>query len=306
MDRQAPVVESTSLEELTRVASGRSAKAEAATGTSSYVTVIDAEKLRTRIELRELWRARELALSFAWRDVKVRYKQSMIGIAWAILTPLLTMVIFTFIFGKFAKFPSQGLPYQVFVYLGLLPWAFFSGMLTQIGSCVMTNRALIQKVYFPRLILPISGFLVPAVDFLCSLAVLFGLMLWFGVGIRTTAPFALLFLLLLAVTALGVGSVLATINARFRDVPYAIPFLVQIWLYMSPVIYPVVALPHKWQVVFAFNPVVAAVGGFRWALAGTAVPSNLDLGAGTGVALLLLLIGFRVFHSGEARFADTV
>jgi lipopolysaccharide transport system permease protein len=306
VDQQTRLPESVSLEELTRAASKPGTPAPAAPRGRADVVVIEASKLRSGVELRELWRARELALTLAWRDLKIRYKQSLIGIAWAILQPLLTMVIFTFIFGRYAKFPSQNLPYQVFVYLGLLPWTFFSSALSQIGSCLMTNRVLLTRVYFPRLILPLSGFLVPAADFLCSLAVLFGIMLWFGVHVRATAPLALLFLLLLAVTALGVGSVLATINARYRDVPYAIPFLIQVWLYSSPVIYPTASLPHKWQVLLAFNPVVAAIGGFRWALAGTAAPSTFSLLAGIGTALVLLWFGFRVFRSGEARFVDTV
>jgi lipopolysaccharide transport system permease protein len=305
-----PVSGETSLRETTDQATSRRAKRRRAIDRrpagDSRLVVIDAEMPRTRVELRELWHARELALSFAWRDVKVRYKQSAIGIAWAILQPLLTMVIFTFIFGRFAKFPSQGLPYQVFVYLGLLPWTFFSGALSQISSCVMSNRMLIQKVYFPRLILPLSGILVPAVDFACSILILFGIMLWFGVGIQPTAPLALLFLLMIALTAIGVGSVLATINARFRDVPYAVPFIIQIWLYASPVIYPATALPFRWQLLLSFNPVVAAVGGFRWAVAGTALPSPMQLGIGLGMTCVFLVFGFVVFRRGDVRFADVL
>lgn len=270
------------------------------------VTIIDAESPRAKVELRDLWRARETALIFAWRDVKVRYKQSLIGIAWAILQPLLTMVIFTVIFGKFAKFPRQGLPYEVFVYLGLVPWALFSGALLQIGSSVQMNRGLLQKVYFPRLILPISGVLVPTVDFLFSFVVLLAIMVGFGVQIQLTILLVPLFLLLLAVTALGVGAVLATINARYRDVPYAIPFIVQTWLYVSPVIYPSGGLPEKWQVLVALNPATAAITGFRWAVAGTPFPSTLELTLGVSMALVLLVVGLRVFRSGEARFADTV
>jgi lipopolysaccharide transport system permease protein len=270
------------------------------------VTIIESSVPRTRVELRELWRARDLALAFAWRDVKVRYKQSLIGIGWAILQPLMTMVVFTLIFGKFAKFPSQGLDYPVFVYLGLLPWTFFAASLTQISSSVMTNRALVQKVYFPRLMLPISGVLVPAVDFLFSFLVLCGLMAWYHTHIALTVFVAPLFLLLLVVTALGVGAVFATINARYRDVPYAIPFIIQTWLYVSPVIYPINSLPHKWQIVGAFNPVVAAVTGFRWAIAGTAPPSTFTLLVGVAMACLLLYVGFRIYRSWESRFADTI
>ncbi|HZO50954.1 MAG TPA: ABC transporter permease [Gaiellaceae bacterium] len=273
---------------------------------AARVTVIEAAAPRTRVELAELWRARELAFAFAWRDVKVRYKQSFVGIGWAILQPLLTMVVFTIIFGKFAKLPSEGKPYQPFVYAGLLPWTFFSTALSQISTSVMSNRALVQKVYFPRLILPISGLLVPGVDFLCSVAVLIGIMAWYHTGVSATVLLAPVFLLLLAITALGVGSVLATINARYRDVPYAIPFLVQIWLYLSPVIYAANALPAKWHAIVSFNPAVAGITGFRWAVLGTHFPSTFELAAGLPVAVGLLILGFRVYRSWESRFVDTL
>jgi lipopolysaccharide transport system permease protein len=270
------------------------------------LTVIEPTTRGPAVELRELWRARETAFTFAWRDVKVRYKQSLIGIAWAILQPLLTMVVFTIIFGKFAKFPSQGLPYQVFVYTGLLPWTFFSSTLSQTAGSVLANRALVQKVYFPRLILPLSAVLVPAIDFLFSLAVLAGIMAWYHVGLSLTVLLAPVFLLLLALSAVGVGAVLATINVRYRDVPYAIPFLIQTWLYVSPVIYGFGSLPHKWQVILSVNPVVAGITGFRWALTGTPAPSTLELALGLPSAALMVVGGLAVFRRFETRFADTM
>jgi lipopolysaccharide transport system permease protein len=271
-----------------------------------HVTVIEADAPRARLELRELWRAREMALTFAWRDVKVRYKQSLIGITWAIIQPLLTMVVFTIVFGKFAKFPNQGLPYQVFAYLGLLPWAFFSTGLSQISSSVLSNRQLVQKVYFPRLILPISGLLVPAVDFLFSCLVLAGIMAWFGVGISSHIILAPLFLLLLAATALGVGSVFAAVNVRYRDVPYVVPFIINIWLWLSPVAYPTAALPHKYQLLSSINPVAPAITGFRWAVGGTPPPTTLQMLIGIGTAAVLLSVGFSVYRRWELRFADTL
>ncbi len=270
------------------------------------LTVIEATGPRARLELRELWQARETALVFAWRDVKVRYKQSLIGIAWAVLQPLLTMVVFTIIFGKFAKFPSQGQHYQVFAYTGLLPWTFFSTALTQISASVLSNRQLVQKVYFPRLVLPISGVLVPAVDFAFSALVLVGIVFWYHVHVELTVLLAPCFLLLLVLTAFGVGSVLATLNVRYRDIPYVVPFMVQIWLYLSPVIYPSNALPHKWQVLISLNPVVAAITGFRWALLGTPAPTTIELTLGLASALVLVLFGFRVYRRAESRFADTI
>ena len=245
-----------------------------------HLTVIEAETPRLKLELRELWRARDLAFTFAWRDVKVRYKQSLIGITWAILQPLATMVVFTLIFGKFAKFPSQGQHYQVFVYSGLLPWTLFATALTQISGSVLQNRQLVQKVYFPRLILPISGVLVPAIDFFFSSVVLAGIMVWYQIGVSWHVLLVPVFLLILVFTALGVGSFFATVNVRYRDVPYVIPFLTQIWLYLSPVIYPSNAIPEKWQVLFSLNPMVAAITGFRWALLGTPAPTTMEVTLG--------------------------
>jgi lipopolysaccharide transport system permease protein len=273
---------------------------------ATHVTVIESSLPSTGGELRELWRARETALMFAWRDVKVRYKQSLIGIAWAILQPLLSMVVFTIIFGKFAKFPSQGQHYQVFVYTGLLPWIFFSTALTQISNSVLTNRQLVQKVYFPRLILPLSGVLVPAVDFVFANLVLIGLMVWYHIGVGWHVLLAPAFLAILVVTALGVGAMFATVTVRYRDVPYVIPFVVQIWLYLSPVLYASGALPHRWQLVISFNPIVVAITGFRWSVLGTPGPSNLELGAGLPTAMALLLLGFWIYRRWESRFADTI
>jgi lipopolysaccharide transport system permease protein len=273
---------------------------------ADHVIVIESDAPRARLEFGELWRARDMALTFAWRDVKVRYKQSLIGITWAVIQPFLTMVVFTIVFGKFAKFPNQGLPYQVFAYLGLLPWAFFSTALSQISSSVLTNRQLVQKVYFPRLILPISGLLVPAVDFLFSCMVLAGIMAWFHVGTTMNIVLAPLLLLLLAVTALGVGSVFAAINVRYRDVPYVIPFIISIWMWLSPVAYPTAALPHKYQVLSSLNPVAPAITGFRWAVGGTPPPTTLQVLIGIASASVLLTFGFGVYRRWELRFADTI
>lgn len=271
------------------------------------VTRIEAEAPRARLEFRELWRARDLALTFAWRDVKVRYKQSLVGIAWAILQPLMTMIVFTVIFGKFANFPSEGTQYQVFVYAGLLPWMFFSTGLTQIASSVVLNRQLVQKIYFPRLILPLSGVLVPAIDFLFALTIMFGIAAWYHTAIQwTTIALAPFFLLLLALAAVGVGAFFATINVRYRDVPYAMPFLIQIWLYLSPVIYGFTALPHKWKVLFAFNPVVLGITGFRWALLGTPQPSQLQVVCGLATTCVFVFGGLWVYRKWESSFADVI
>ena len=213
-------------------------------------------------DFRELWRARDLALILAWRDVKVRYKQSLIGIAWAVLQPLLTMVVFTLIFGKFAQLPSQGLPYPVFSMLNLVPWTFLAAVFTLTAGCVLTNRMLVQKVHFPLLILPLACVLVPLVDFAFSFVVALGITEWYGVSIHPTIVWAPAFLLMLAMTAIGLGSFLAVINVRYRDVPYVVPFLVQLWLFASGVIYAAGAIPEKYIAVASLNPAVGASPAF--------------------------------------------
>jgi lipopolysaccharide transport system permease protein len=274
---------------------------------SNYpVTTIEPAERRLMPEVRELWRHRHLAFLFAWRDIKVRYKQSLIGIAWAVLQPFMTMVVFTLIFGKFASFPDQGLPYPVFVYAGLLPWTFFASSFGQTAGSVLANRVLVQKVYFPRLVLPLSAVLVPLADLFFSSIVLFGVMAWFDVTIQPTVVLAPIFLALIAMTAVGVGSALAVVNVRYRDVPYTIPFIIQLWLYASPVIYPTAELPEKYQIISAFNPLVAGVTGFRWALTGTPPPDTIVLVIGVVMATVMFLGGLLIFRRGETKFADVM
>jgi lipopolysaccharide transport system permease protein len=257
-------------------------------------------------DFRELWRARDLALILAWRDVKVRYKQSLIGIAWAVLQPLLTMVVFTLIFGKFAELPSAGLPYPVFSMLNLVPWTFMAGVFTLASGCVLANRMLVQKVHFPLLILPIACILVPLVDFAFSFAVGLGITWWYDVAIQETIVYAPLFLLMLAMTAIGLGSFLAVINVRYRDVPYAVPFIVQLWLFASGVIYAADALPEKYIAVASLNPAVGAITGFRWAVAGTPPPSTTMLALGVLMTVIFFFGGLWFYRRAEPKFADTL
>jgi lipopolysaccharide transport system permease protein len=257
-------------------------------------------------DFRELWRARDLAMILAWRDVKVRYKQSLIGVAWAVLQPLLTMVVFTLVFGKFAQLPSQGLPYPVFSMLNLVPWTFLAAMFTATSGCVLTNRMLVQKVHFPLLILPLASVLVPLIDFAFSFTVALGITAWYGVAIQPTIVLVPVFLLMLAITAIGLGSFLAVINVRYRDVPYVVPFLVQLWLFASGVIYAAAALPEKYAAIVSLNPAVGAITGFRWAVAGTPPPSATMLVLGWGMAILLFVAGLWFYRRAEPRFADTL
>jgi lipopolysaccharide transport system permease protein len=270
------------------------------------LTVIRPAPRWPRLDVRELFHYRELLLRFVWRDVKVRYKQTFIGIAWAILQPFLTMVVFTLVFGKFANFPAQGQQYPVFVYSGLLLWSYFSSALTGTSTSLVANVPLVTKVYFPRVLLPASAALVPLVDFVMASTVLVGLMAYYDTPFGDKAYLAPLFILIAIVTVLGTGLFLSALNVRYRDVPYVIPFIVQTWLYVSSVIYPIAALPLKWQWVLAFNPMNAAITGFRWALIGTPPPDTGQFLVSLGSAALIFMIGLAFFRRSEPKFADTI
>jgi lipopolysaccharide transport system permease protein len=270
------------------------------------ITVIRPPSGLPRLDVLELWRFRELAFRIVWRDVKVRYKQTSIGVAWALLQPFLTMVVFTLIFGRFAGFPSQGLPYPVFLFGALLPWTYFAQALQGSSTSLVANVALVTKVYFPRTLLPLSAVTVPLVDFMLASSVLAGLLVWYGVAPAGTLPLAPLFLGLAFVTALGVGLFLSALNVRFRDVPYAIPFLIQTWLYLSPVIYPIPALPELWQWLLSLNPMTSAITGFRWAVLGTPPPEPGQFAVGVVSTLVIFLAGLAFFRRTEATFADTI
>jgi lipopolysaccharide transport system permease protein len=279
---------------------------EAAERRETTVTVIRPPRGLPRLDVLELWRFRELAFRILWRDIKVRYKQTSIGVAWALLQPFLTMVVFTLIFGRFAGFPSQGFAYPVFLYSALLPWTYFASAVQSSSGSLVSNVGLVTKVYFPRTLLPLAAVAVPLVDFLLASSVLAGLMVWYGIVPAPTLPLAPVFLGLAIVTAFGVGLFFSALNVRFRDVPYAIPFVVQTWLYLSAVIYPIQALPEVWQWLLAFNPVASAVTGFRWAVLGTPAPDPGQFAVGVVSALVIFLAGLAFFRRTEATFADTI
>jgi homopolymeric O-antigen transport system permease protein len=261
---------------------------------------------RLRLGFKELWEYRELLYFLVWRDVKVRYKQTAIGAAWAIVQPLLTMIIFTFVFGKFANMPSDGLPYPVFSFAALLPWTYFARALNQSVMSVVGSANLIKKVYFPRLLLPISATLSGLIDFGISFIFLLGMMVWYGI-VPHWGVLALPFFLILALlTALSVSLWLSAINVRYRDVGQAIPFLIQIWLFASPVAYPVSVVPEKWRLLFSLNPMTGAIEGFRWALLGTETPDTLAIVFSVVVVLALLVGGIIFFKRMEQTFADVV
>jgi len=236
----------------------------------------------------------------------VRYKQTVIGTGWAIFQPLMTMVIFTIVFGNLAKIPSDGLPYPIFAYTALLPWNFFAQALSRSGNSLVGSANLITKVYFPRLIIPIAAAVAPIVDFAIAFIILVGMMIWFGIA-PTWGMLALpLFLLLTLITALSVGLWLSALNVRYRDVGYIIPFLTQFWMYASPVVYPVSLVPEKWRLLYSLNPIVGVIEGFRWALLDTGSPDFRVMAASGVVVMALLLGGIVYFRQMEQTFADVV
>lgn len=256
--------------------------------------------------LRELWQNRELLYFLTWRDVKVRYKQTALGAAWAILQPVFTMLIFTVVFGRLAKLDSDNVPYPVFAFTALVPWTFFANAITQAAASLTQNERMITKVYFPRLVLPISAVLGALVDFLLAFVVLVVMMGFYGI-VPTAWVLALpLFLLLATTTAFAVGFFLAAVNVRYRDVRYVIPFLVQAWLFITPVAYSISLVPREWRFLYGLNPMVGAIEGFRWALIGKAEAPGLALTASVLAALVLLGGGLLTFRRMEDTFSDEV
>lgn len=270
------------------------------------VTVIRPPRGWMPINLRELWAYRELLYFFTWRDIKIRYKQTLLGFAWAILQPLLMMIVFTLFFGTLAKVPSENIPYPLFNYAALLPWTLFAEGITRSSNILVQDANLVQKVYFPRLLLPMSSILSPVVDFAIALVVLFGLMLYFTYPPSITMLWLPLFLLLELILALGVGLWLSAINVEYRDVRYVVPFLVQLWLFASPVVYATTFVPERFRVAYGLiNPMVGIIDGFRWAILGTERPSYLLI-ASAAIIVAILISGAFYFRRREKAFADVV
>jgi lipopolysaccharide transport system permease protein len=269
--------------------------------------VIRAAPRWPHLDFAELWHYRELLFTFVWRDVKVRYKQSFLGIAWALIVPVFTALVYVIIFGKFAKFPNAEIPYPILVFSGLLPMQLFTSGVTQSSTSLVSNANLVTKVYFPRVMLPLAGTLVPVVDFLLACVVLLGLMARYDTW--PSGPEFLLapaFVLLAWVTALGFGFFLSALNVRYRDVPYAIPVFLQVLPLISGVPYAVSELPEKWQWILSLNPITSVVEGWRWALLSGPAPNPGHVAVGVTVAILLFLGGLTFFRSSEPRFADTI
>ena len=258
------------------------------------------------LDLAAVWEYRELLYFLVWRDVKVRYKQTFIGAAWAIFQPAMTMVIFTVVFGNLARVPSDGLPYPVFAYTALVPWTYFSQALSRCGTGLVSNANLITKVYFPRLIIPIADVITPAVDFLFAFILLLGMIAWFGIAPTYGLLAIPLFLFMAMVTALAVGLWLSPLNVRYRDVGHTIPFVIQFWMFASPVVYPVSLVPEPWRLIYSLNPMVGVIEGFRWGLLGKENPDFLSIVVSVATVLVLLAGGLVFFKRMERTFADVI
>ncbi len=267
--------------------------------------IIDPEKdIRGRINWQELWQYKDLFFFLVWRDIKTRYAQSVLGVGWAIIQPVFSMIVFTIVFGNLAKVNSEGMPYAIFSYTALVPWTFFSSSLTSASSSLINSKNLITKVYFPRLIIPISPVLGKLIDFGISFLILLGLMVWYGVKPTIWALMVPVFSIIMVLTAAGVGMWLTALSIQYRDIRYGADFFVQLLMYGSPVIYATSIIPEKYQILYALNPMVGVIEGFRSALLGTrAMPWDL-VGVGALMAIAFFLSGALYFRSMERYFAD--
>lgn len=274
---------------------------------SDEISIIRPSPGWVALNLKDLWKYRELIYFLIWRDIKVRYKQAALGIGWAILQPILTMVIFSVVFGKFGKLPTDNsIPYPLYTFVALLPWQLFANALQRSGTSLVGSSNLITKVYFPRLIIPISAVAAGLVDFLISFVVLLGLMLYYHVQLTWNALWIIPFLLLTLLTALAVGLWLSALNVRYRDVQQMIPFIVQAWMYASPVAYSAkIITDHTWQLIYGLNPMAGIIQGFRWALLGGTPPGELLIISAVMV-IVIFISGLYYFRRMEKTFADTV
>ena len=256
--------------------------------------------------LRELWEYRELMYFFVWRDVKVRYKQTVLGVTWAILQPVLTLLLFTVLFGRLAKLPSDGIPYPLFAYCALVPWQLFAFALVESSNSLVNNEKLLTKVQFPRMVIPIAAVLAGLVDFLLASTVLVGMLVWFHISLSPRMLLLPAFVLLAVATALAVGIWLSALNVEYRDVRYTVPFITQFWFFATPVAYSASLVPGVWRAVYGVNPMAGVVEGFRWALFGTGAGFGPLLTVSVAVVLLLLVSGAFYFKKMERTFADVI
>jgi homopolymeric O-antigen transport system permease protein len=253
----------------------------------------------------DIWAYRELLYFFIWRDIKVRYKQTLLGAGWAIIQPLMTMVVFTIFFGHLAKVPSDGLPYPVFSFMALVPWTYFASALAGCSTSLSGYQHIISKVYFPRLIIPIAAVIAPLVDFAIGFVILIGFMMWYRITPGPSIVWLPALMLLALATAASVGVWLAALNVRYRDVRYVVPFVVQLWMFATPVAYPASLVPSRWRAVYGLNPMAGVIEGFRWALAGGPAPGVITV-VSAAVVVVLIAGGAMYFRRLEGTFADVI
>jgi len=274
--------------------------------TRTPAVTIEPRKGLLQLGLNCIWQYRELLYFLVWRDVMTRYKQTAIGAAWVVLQPMITMILFTLIFGTMARFPSDGVPYPLFAFAALLPWTYFAQALSKTAGSLVSSANLVSKIYFPRLLIPLAAALAPIVDLFFSFLMLLPMMAWYRVvptwGLLTLP----LFMLLAVMTVLSVGLWSAALNVRYRDMNSVIPFVIQIWLYASPVAYPVSMVPEKWRILYSLNPMVGVIEGFRWALLGKASPDFAAIMLSSAVVLVLVTAGVVYFKWMEQSFADVI
>lgn len=253
-----------------------------------------------------LWEYRELGYVLIWRDLAVRYKQTAIGVAWVILQPLITMLIFTAVFGRMAKVPSDGVWYPVFSLTALLPWTYFAQAVSRAGESVVANGRMVSKIYFPRLWLPIAMVISPLVDFALSMVLLFGLLIYAGIPFTWKVLTLPVFILLAMLTALGISLFTSALNVKYRDVGHAIPFVIQIWMFLTPIVYPVSLVPEHWRWLYGLNPMAGVIEGFRWALLGQTAPDPVVMVESAVMLVVIVMAGAVYFRQMERRFADII
>jgi lipopolysaccharide transport system permease protein len=270
------------------------------------ITYIKPSKGWGSLNLRELWIYRELIYFLTWRDLKVRYKQTALGAGWAVLQPVLSMIVFTIFFGQLLNVPSEGVPYPIFSYAALLPWGVFAKALNDTGRSLVSNRAMLTKIYFPRMVIPLASVFSSLADFLIAFVVMLGLMYYYQIAPTSNIWTLPLFLLLAVITALGVGLWLSAMNVLYRDIGYMIPYITQLWFYLTPIVYPASKVPEQWQFFYALNPMVGVVEGFRWALLGTADAPSPMIAVSAFISMALFVSGMFYFRRMERTFADMV
>jgi len=258
------------------------------------------------LNLRELWLYRELIYFLTWRDLKVRYKQTVLGAGWAILQPVLSMIVFSIFFGSLLNVPSEGVPYPIFSYAALLPWGVFAKALNDTGRSLVSNRAMLTKIYFPRMVIPLASVFSSLADFLIAFIVMLGLMLYYRIAPTSNIWTLPLFLLLAVITALGVGLWLSAMNVLYRDIGYMIPYITQLWFYLTPIVYSSSEVPEEWRFFYALNPMVGVVEGFRWALLGTADAPDPMIAVSATISVVIFISGMFYFRRMERTFADMV